>query len=229
MIKRQLVVTIGKDKDGKDVEIATIETVLDRKSGEPIVTEDRAATPFRALPRLYREKIVGEPGKGVVGFLESKAWLPIYQRYDNGIMTGLQCWKCQREIVGWMPALRRPATWKPGQQDELILVGGQPAVSLTCHTHYLEGSFGYRRADGVASSFSYLHCADCTITDADGENLLSCFLAGHDNTRNTLNLYTNDEWALWMWRWSNIELMRRLGPSQGPGDLMQKRLKRGNS
>lgn len=220
MLKTERVLLPKRNEQGAVVMQEVEQPLLDRRSNEPIVTEDRAPGPFRALPRKHRDR--------AVSYEQSKAWLPIYQRYEQGLMVGLACWKCGRSIVGWAPALRRPASWKPGDPDELIHVNGSPAVKLTCHNHYREGVFRYRRPDGVFSEFSYLHCADCTITDADGDDLLTCFLTGHDHTRTTLGLYDDDVWAQWMWRWSAVELVGRQGASKGPGDLIQEALKKGS-
>lgn len=221
MIKteKQTIQQAGEDGTLKPVEVVV--PVLDRRSGEPIVTEDRAPGPFRALPRPYKDS--------ALSFIANKTWQPLYQRYESGLMVGLHCWKCGRNLVGWAPALRRPDGWRQGDNDELIHVNGQPAVKLTCFNHYREGMFGYARPDGVRSEFSYLHCADCTIAESDGEALLTCFLAGHDNTRTTFHLYTDDFWAQWMWRWSAIELVGKNGPSKGPGDLMQDASRKGGA
>jgi len=190
-----------------------ITTTLDRRSGEPIVTETRAPGPFGALPRAIRDR--------VLGYAQSKLWVPLYQSYTQGMQTGVSCWKCGRNLIGWAPALRRPAGWKAGQDDELVLVNGAPAVCLLPFNHYREGAYAYQRPDGVASWFSYLHCADCTIKSEDGPDLLACFLAGHDTTNTLKQLYAADAWAQWMWRWSNITLMGLHGRSKGPHDLMK--------
>lgn len=195
------------------------ELVLDRRSNEPIVTEDRTPGPLRALPRPIKER--------AESYATTDKWHPHYQQIESGMLTALNCWKCLRPIVGWAPALRRPAGWRPGDVDELIQVNGQPAVKLTPFNHYREGLFHYRRPDGVLADFSYLHCADCHISDGDGEDLLTCMLVGHDDARNAHQLYTDNFWAQWMWRWSAIELVGRNGASKGPKDLIQAALKRG--
>lgn len=200
--------------DGKLTPVLIRQPIFDRRSNEPIVTEDRKPEPYRALPRAARQR--------VLEYAQTQRWHPEYQRYDNGLLVGLQCWKCARPLVGWAPALRRPAGWHPGDNDELILVNGQPAVRLTCFNHYREGFYRSRQPNGVNLDFSYLHCADCVITDADGPDLLACFLAGHDQTRTILRLYQDDFWAQWMWRYSAVELVGRVGESLGPHDLMRK-------
>lgn len=201
--------------------VVTIEPRLDRRSNEPIITEDRALSPYRALPRASRDRLLGNPAKDLIGYETSGVWLPKYQQYDNGMMVGLKCWKCRRELAGWMPALRRIPNMKPDDPAELVNINGKPAVRFTPYNHYREGQYRYRRPDGIFGTFSYLHCADCFITDADGEALLDCFLAGHDYTRETLRLFTDDYWAQWMWRWSAIALIGRDGASLGPGDLIK--------
>ncbi len=202
------------------------EPLLDRLSGEPVVTEDRAPGPYRALPRDSKDRLIGNPEKGIVGYQESRKWFPVYQVFNQGVLVSMSCWKCQREIVGWMPALR-PVRGGNYNEAEQVLVGGQPAVRLTPHNHYREGLYLYQRPNGILGEFSYLHCADCTIGDADGPDLLACFLAGHDRTRETYQLYDDDTWAQWMWRWSGIELIGRRGPSIGIADIMAEAQKRG--
>jgi len=59
------------------------------------------------------------------------------------------------------------------------------------------------------------------IRDEHGEDLLACFLAGHDHSRNSFQLYSDDFWAQWMWRFSGIELVGKDGDSKGPADFMR--------
>lgn len=217
MIATETVEVGTRDKDGKIVVVPVVQSKLDRRTNEPIVTEDRALTPYRALPRAVRER--------VLGYEVSKTWLPRYQTYTNGVMTGLKCWKCQRDLAGWMPALQAVRGGQPFEAAQ-IMVNGQPAVRFTPFNHYREGLFRYRRPDGLPGEFSFLHCADCDIRDEDGPDLLACFLAGHDYTRETLKLYTDDFWAQWMWRWSSIELDQRTGPSLSVEDLMKEAAKK---
>lgn len=222
--ERRTVTTIV---DGKPVDEEIEEPVLERRSGEPIVTEDRTPGPFRALPREYRDRILGNPQKQVVGYVDSQKWNPLYQTYEQGLLIGVRCWKCRRDLVSWMPALRKAPTKDNALNAEQIYINGQPAVKITPYNHYREGLYAYRRPDGIEATFSYLHCADCTIADADGPDLLACLLAGHDYTRTAFNLYDDHFWAQWMWRWSAIELVARSGASKGPEDLMKEALRKG--
>ena len=194
---------------GKIELVMVVEPVLDRRSGEPIVTEDRKPEPWRALPRESRERILSYDTSGL--------WKPRYQRYEGNFLAGVQCWKCGRDLIGPAPALRK----SPDGQAYQVMLNGQPAVMLLPYNHYREGLYHYRRADGLGADFSYLHCADCTIQNADGPDLLACYLAGHDISRAIFNLYDDDTWAQWMWRYSGIELDQKNGASKGPEDLMK--------
>lgn len=204
-------------KAGKLERIMVVEPVLDRRSGEPIVTEDRTPGPFRALPRDGRDRILGNPDKGILSYEASGRWKPNYQRYEGTFLAGVQCWKCGRDLIGPAPALRK----SPDGQAYQVMINGQPGVMLMPYNHYREGLYHYRRADGLGADFSYLHCADCTIQNADGPDLLACYLAGHDISRAVFNLYDDDTWAQWMWRYSGIELDQKSGASKGPEDLMR--------
>lgn len=203
---------------------------LDRRTNLPIVTETRQATPFRALPRAIMDRIVGNEAKGIIGLETSKKFLVRYQELIGQYVSAVRCWKCGVPIVAYQPALR-PIEGHPnaGELTTVTLNGKEMVVgAILPFSHYREGLFEYRipgRNIKPVPSFSYLHCADCQIKDEDGEDLLACLLGQFDHRRDHmkahLSVLSDDEWAQYMFGWSGIELVGKVGPSISPSDMMR--------
>lgn len=83
----------------------------------------------------------------------------------------------------------------------------------------------YREGDLQLTNGSlctFLHCADCRITQADGLTLMAFNLGGQDeeNARQPARYNsTPDQMAQYMSRFSKVEPVRILGPSRSPADL----------
>lgn len=212
-------------------------TVLDRRSNAPIITETRAPQPFRALPRPVRDHIIGHPEKGIVGLDTSKAFLVRYQEFAGPYVSRIRCWKCGTAIVSWAPALRLPdgSTNPNDAETTKVTVSGKEMIlgSLLPLNHYREGLFAYRATNGSLNAFSYLHCADCSIVSGDGDSLFACLLGGFDLHRDAFQhlmaLPSDDAWAQSMYRWNGIELIGTQGPSLSPKDMMDAATNRGRS
>jgi len=204
-----------------------ISTELNRQTNEPIVTETRLPKPFRAIPRPIMDRIVGNQENGIIGLDESKKFLVRYQDFVGQYVSAVRCWKCGTPIVSYQPALRKVEGTKNEGALTTVTVNGQPMIlgAMLPFNHCREGLFIYRTAQGVLARFSFLHCADCTITDAHGEDLLACLLGQmdyrRDHLKSVLALSTDDAWAQFMYRWSGIELVGRDGPSRSPHDMMK--------
>ena len=201
--------------------------LLDRRTNEPIVTESRQPMPFRALPRPILDHIVGNETKGIVGLETSKKFLVRYQDFVGQYVSAVRCWKCGVSIVAYQPALR-PVEGSPdaGELTTVNLNGKEMVLgAMLPFQHYREGEFAYRDHRLRLAKFTYLHCADCQIEDAHGENLLACLLGQFDHRRDHLKPYmavmSDDEWAQSMFRWSGIELVGKAGQSLSPADLMK--------
>lgn len=205
-----------------------------RQTNLPTVTETRAPGAWRALPRRIRERIVGNPEKALVGLETSNRFLVRYQDFVGLAVTRVRCWKCGTIIVGIAPALQLPPGAKRDANAQFIKVtiDGQELLlgMLLARNHYREGLCTYRTADGRLAQFSYLHCADCTLTDADGEDLLACHVGGLDHLRDTIKSAkadNDDAWAQYMYHWSGVEVVGLAGPSHGVKELMDEAMKKG--
>lgn len=178
----------------------------------PVIIEDRSlSVKRRSLPREWSEKATLLTKEGV--------WTVDYQHFsDNGMQNGLSCWKCSRQIMGFFPALTIVDTGKKDEKRKIavpVVINGVPATTFAPYNFYREGIFEFIRF-GVKQSFSYLHCADCIITDADGENLLAIFLSGKDDAREMARRITpftqedDNAWASYMYLYNpaNIELSK---------------------
>lgn len=199
-----------------------ISTELNHQTNEVIVTETRAAAPFRALPRTVSERIASLD--------QSKKFLVRYQDFVGQYVSTVRCWMCGTPIVSYQPALRKV---EGGRQNDgeltKVMVNGSSMIlgAMLPFHHYREGLFTYRTAQGVPAKFSFLHCADCQITTEHGEDLLACLLGQFDHRRDYLKPYlavsSDDAWAQSMFRWSGIELVGTVGPSKSPADLMNEK------
>lgn len=197
-----------------------ISTELNRQTNERIVTETRQPAPFRALPRPISERIAELDA--------SKTFLVRYQDFVGPYVSAVRCWKCRTAIVSYQPALRKVEGSRQNDGElTKVIVNGEPMIlgAMLPFNHYREGLFSYRTQQGVLARFSFLHCADCTIGEANGEDLLACLLGQMDHRRDhlksVLTVSTDDAWAQLMFRWSGIELVGLDGPSLSPADLMQ--------
>lgn len=225
MILVQAITTL--DLDGHSV--TSFEPVLNRQTNEPVVTETRAPAKWRALPRAVRDRIVGNPDKGIVGLETSKKFLVKYQDFAEKYVSGVRCWKCGTLIVSWAPTLRLPDGARTDAEAQLTtrMVNGQAMIlaSLLPLNHYREGLCAYRNAEGRMGAFSYLHCADCSLASSDGDDLLACHLAGFDAQREFFKTFSpvisDDDHAQNMFRWSGVEIVGLDGPSLGPKELME--------
>lgn len=180
----------------------------------PVIIEDRSLSQKRrSLPRAWSEK--------AEALSAQKEWTVDYQHFsDGGAQNGLSCWKCARQIMGYWPALTIVRTGRPEKEAKAVpvVVNGVQAVTFAPYNFYREGVFGFTRF-GVRHEFTYLHCADCVITDADGENLLAIFLAGKDDAREVarkiqpLSQEEDNAWATYMYLYSpsmvNLEGVKR--------------------
>ncbi len=194
------------------------------------VTEKRHKELWRALPRNLQKVALALDAD------TESPWHPHYEDFDDwGRTIGLRCWKCCQSVQGWYPALEK---LKPkSRQARLVMVRARvtpdspdqllPAVRLIDHNHKRIGRFHYQRQDGVFGNFEYIHCADCGITDADGEILLSILLAGLDLNREA-NAWirerqdpNDDEHAFFMSRFSGATLLEKVGKSVGPIEMAQ--------
>lgn len=98
-------------------------------------------------------------------------WFPRHHVWAEDAPATLLCWKCGRAIKGWRPKLTPFGV--------PVTIGGQPAVHLALLNHYRAKVFrAYlpRLKDTV--EFDALHCADCTLTAADGLQIVAIYLAG---------------------------------------------------
>ena len=198
--------------------------VISRKTNMFIVKETRERTPFRALPREFKDRILGNASTGVT----ATKLIVRYQEFQNQAITAVRCWKCGRPVMGYQP-LYRGATGKDsaGRASVTIVnLNGKEMVlgSLLPYAHYREGVFNARTANGRFHPFSYIHCADCHFKDEDGSDLLACHLGGHDIGREKARQlsYDDDAWAQSMYTWSGAEPIGIVGPSLSPEDLMKK-------
>ena len=177
--------------------------VLRPGTHEPLVVESRdASRPWFALPDAFG-KLAAEREANPVW-----DWNPRYQTFMDGMITRVQCWKCGVPILGWRRAL--------DGKGNPVMVENQPAVALKPYPHYRQGEFGCYLQDGLLIKFEYLHCADCTITNADGLDLWITHLAGLDHgVQATRSLGhggpSKDEWAQFMSRYSGSEPTARAG------------------
>ena len=199
-----------------------ISTKLNRQTNEPIVTETRQPKPFRSLPRPVSDRIASLDA--------SKQFLVRYQDFVGQYVSAVRCWKCGTAVCTYQPALRKVEGSR--QHDgELtkVMVNGEPMIlgAMLPFNHYREGLFTYRTPHGVLARFSFLHCADCHIAEAHGEDLLACLLGQFDHRRDHMKPYmpvlSDDAWAQYLFRWSGIELVGLDGPSLSPADLMQRK------
>lgn len=195
--------------------------LFDRRTNELIVTEDRQPKPFRALPR--------QVSLHITALDVSKTFLVRYQDFMDQYVSAVRCWKCGRAICAYQPALRKVEGKEAttGAVTVMTMLNGKELVvgAMLPFTHYREGLFEYRTRQGRQAQFSYLHCADCHIASAHGEDLLACLLGQLDYRRDYLKQFmaldSDDTWAQTMYRWSGIELIGTSGPSLSPSDLMQ--------
>lgn len=198
------------------------------QTNEQIVIETRELKPFRALPRAILDRIVGNEAKKIKGLDTTKTFRVRYQDFVGQYVSAVRCWKCSTPIVSYQPALRKVEGTKNEGALTTVKVNGESMIlgAMLPFNHYREGLFLYRTSQGVLSRFSFLHCADCTITDAHGEDLLACLLGQMDHRRDHLKLVqsvsSDDAWAQYLSRWSGIELVGREGPSRSPQDMMNK-------
>lgn len=193
---------------------------LNRKTNQVIVTETRLPRPFRAVPRPV--------GLRIEALDVSKKFLVRYQELMGKYVSAVRCWKCGVPIVAYQPVLR-PVEGQPnaGEITTLNINGREMVVgAMLPFSHYREGEFAYRDQHRRLAKFSYLHCADCHIEDAHGEDLLACLLGQFDHRRDHmkahLSVLSDDEWAQYMFGWSGIELVGKVGPSISPADMMRK-------
>jgi len=187
---------------------------------EPVIRETRSSQPLRAVPRWVKEE--------AEAFVTTNTWHPHYQQFFQGQPFYVECWKCGRTLLDMQPALVMPPGGKRAGQAKVATYKGMVLGRPLPFNHYREGEFWYRlRGRTIQDKFSFLHCADCQIDDADGSALLVCHLVGLDEEReavrklSSLNAQQDDEWAQFMWRRSLIELDKKAGPSIGPQDLMR--------
>jgi len=204
-----------------------ISTELNRQTNELIVTETRAPKPFRALPR--------QVSLHITALDESKKFLVRYQDFVGQYVSAVRCWKCGTAIVTYQPALRRVEGSRSEGELTKVVVNGEPMIlgAMLPFNHYREGLFSYRTPQGVLARFSFLHCADCSITDEHGEDLLACLLGQMDHRRDhlksVLTVSSDDAWAQSMYRWSGIELVGLDGPSLSPKELMEQSAQKGGT
>lgn len=108
----------------------------------------------------------------------------------------------------------------------IVRVNGKEMVlgSLLPFSHYREGTFSVRTANGRLHPFTFIHCADCHFRDEHGADLLACHLGGHDIGREIARQigYDDDAWAQWMYTWSGAEPIGLVGASVSPDALMKK-------
>lgn len=190
---------------------------IDHRTGLPCVQETRRARSVDArrgctCPQLMCrwKELPATPWQKILHKLQAdgSGWTPQYQTWMDGAPDSVLCWKCGRAIKGWMPKLT--------PFGDHVEVGGQPAVHL--------GFYDFYRAKRVevylptldeTYELDALHCADCQIEEADGENLVAIWLAGllegyREGIRLAarLNLkpsHTPDEVATYLSRWSRAE------------------------
>ena len=193
----------------------------------PTVEETRNPARWRSMPRYYSKKAdeLKDP---------ETIWKIDYLLSDGVNVTGVQCWKCGRDLMGWKPALRTVSHDKKRNisQGKIITVAGQPAVTLGVFNCYREGTFQFRR-NGVPGHFTFLHCSDCHIKDEDGERLMAIFLAGKDDRREAIREaipFVQDEdndWALYMYLYSEkITHLERIIRTDSLQDLQKMSRKR---
>ena len=170
----------------------------DPQTGLPLIREMRANTKkrgeFKALPKTYSQASLDCKS-------ETDLWFPNHMSWAQGVTERYRCWKCGRDLAGWRQAIDR--------HGRPIEMGGRPAVWFKWFNHLTHTSF-YAWWGPLQRQvhFDATHCQDCTITTADGIQVVTCFLGAidlglrHAWENNSGAGIDAHDWATHLYRWS---------------------------